>query len=427
MNKNLTFFKGKLFSVLFLSFFFILIAKSVIAQPTNQTFNSSGTYTIPIGYTTTLTIQAWGGGAGGGTNSGNAKGGGGGGAYASITTTLTAGNYTVTVGVGGTVGNAGGNSSFTSLVIAAGGSSTSTSTGGVGGTTAASTGTTLFAGGNGGNGASTTGVRGGGGGGGSANISSNGGNGSNGVAGGVGTGGNGGSGTGTGGRGADDNGTPNATDGVSPGSGGGGRGNSGNSRLGAAGQVIVTVTSVLPVKFGEFNVYEKQPGVQIDWSTYSENNVDRFEVQRSSDGRTFSTIGQVSARNLNIQSNYNWFDVAPLHNINYYRIKSIDIDGKTGFTSIIKINFNKTITGFNLYPNPVLNKQLSLQASNLEKGEYVMFVSNSTGQQVYRKNISLNGGAITQVIQLPASLQSGIYSLQLINNLSVFSKSFMIQ
>ena len=128
MKKNLTFFIGKVFSTLYRSFFFILITKSAIAQPTSQTFNSSGTYTVPTGYTAIVTIQAWGGGGGGGNNSGNAKGGGGGGAYASIITTLNPGSYTVTVGTGGTTGNAGGNSSFSTLVIAAGGSSTSSST-----------------------------------------------------------------------------------------------------------------------------------------------------------------------------------------------------------------------------------------------------------------------------------------------------------
>lgn len=188
-----------------------------------------------------------------------------------------------------------------------------------------------------------------------------------------------------------------------------------------------SLSNPLPVKFGDFKAYEKQTGVQIEWNTYSENNVDHFEIQRSADGRTFSTIGQLNARNLNNRSDYSWFDASPFPANNYYRIKSIDKDGKTDFTSIVKINFKKTNMGINIYPNPVLNKQLSLQASNLEKGEYVLIVSSSSGQQVYRKTLSVNGGAISQSVKLPPTLMPGMYSLQLVSKVTVLSKAFIVQ
>ncbi|HLF47718.1 MAG TPA: T9SS type A sorting domain-containing protein [Chitinophagaceae bacterium] len=185
--------------------------------------------------------------------------------------------------------------------------------------------------------------------------------------------------------------------------------------------------NTLPVKFGDFKVFEKLPGVQIEWSTYIESNVDRFEIQRSADGRTFVTIGQVKARNLNQRSDYSWYDAAPLPNYNFYRIKSVDIDTKSDFTTIVKISFKKTGSGFSIYPNPVTSKQISFQVSDIQKGEYVLIINNSTGQQVYRKNLSFSAGAITQAIQLPASIQPGIYSLQLTNYLTVFSKAFIVQ
>lgn len=406
---------------------FIFLSCSINSQPVSQTFNSSGTYIVPAGYSAIVTIQALGAGGGGGTNSGNAKGGGGGGAFASISTTLTAGSYAVTVGIGGGPSVAGGNSSFASLVIAAGGSSTTSSTGGAGGTVAASTGTIRYAGGNGGNGGSTTGIRGGGGGGGSAFPFANGGNGGNGVAGGLGTGGAGGIGAGDGGRGADNDGSPDATAGVLPGGGGGGRGNNGNSQAGANGQVIVTVNSVLPVKFGDIKAFEKQSAVQIEWSTYSERKVSHFEIQRSGDGRSFTTIGQVNARNLNYRSDYNWQDASPLTNYNFYRIKSVDIDSKTDYSAIVKISFKKTSSDFSVYPNPAINKQISFQAPGLEKGDYVLTINNIAGQQLYRKNFSVNGGAISQSVQLPSSIRPGMYNLQLANNFTVLNKAFIVQ
>ncbi len=428
MKKKSTFFTGKQCSFLLLFFSFIFISTSVSAQPTNQTFNSSGTYTVPTGYTANVTIEAWGGGGGGGSNTANAKGGGGGGAYASITTVLSAGSYTVTVGAGGAVATAGGNSSFTSLVIAAGGSSTTTQTAGLGGTTAASTGTTLFAGGNGGNGAGTTGIRGGGGGGGSANAGSNGGNGVNGIAGAPGTGGNGGTGSGAGGRGSDDNGTPNAVAGSVVGGGGGGRGNNGNSQTGAAGQLIVTVNAVLPVKFGNITAYEKQSGIQIDWTVYSEVNLSHYEIERSADSRIFSAIGTVSARNSATETKYGWLDVNPLPGNSFYRLKSIDTDSRTGYSIIVKVNLNKSVKEISVYPNPTVGGSVAIQSSDLQKGNYNAKIFGKSGQLIYSLQFEHNGGAVTQSIQLPQSIQTGIYILQLDNNgLKVMSKSFMVQ
>jgi len=74
---------------------------------TTQTFNSTGTFTVPAGVTS-VNVQVWGGGGAGGGNTTNNDGGGGGGGGAYSATngiTVTPGtNLTVTVGAAGTGG-----------------------------------------------------------------------------------------------------------------------------------------------------------------------------------------------------------------------------------------------------------------------------------------------------------------------------------
>jgi len=209
-----------------------------------QTFETSGTFTLPAGITS-LTVDAWGGGAGGSSRSG-AAGGGGGGAYTKGTLTgLTPGStITITVGTGGAAGAAGLASSVAGIV-ANGGSSTNSRDGGIGGISSPISGfvTASFAGGNGGNARGNTGGgtdnEGGGGGGGSATTSAAGTSGGNATS----TGGTGGAGTGTGGRGADGDGSPDAVAGSVPGGGGGGRGEgSSTSKAGVHGRVIISWT-----------------------------------------------------------------------------------------------------------------------------------------------------------------------------------------
>lgn len=429
MKTRSTLVESKLSVPLLLLFTIIISSSSAKAQPTNQTFTSSGTYSVPAGYFVSVTIEAWGAGGGGGTNTGNAKGGGGGGAYASRTTILGPGNYTVTVGTGGAVATAGGSSSFTTLVIAAGGSSTTTATGGAGGTTAASTGTTLFAGGNGGNGAGSTGIRGGGGGGGSATATANGGNGGNGIAGAPGTGGAGGTGVGSGGNGANDSGTPDAVNGTAAGGGGGGRGNNGNSRAGADGRVIVTVNSfTLPVRLSGITAFEKNNGIQIDWTAYSEENLSHYEIERSADGNNFSGIGTITARNSVSASTYGWLDLNPSPGVSFYRLRSVDLDSRAAYSTVVKVNRDKQVKDIFVYPNPVKDGYLSLQSAELHKGNYRATIFNNSGQEIFTAQFSHAGGTLTRAIQLPQDLKPGIYSLQLVNDISIVTgKTILVQ
>ncbi|MBL7886596.1 MAG: hypothetical protein JNJ52_07605, partial [Flavobacterium sp.] len=84
------------------------------AQTISQTYNTSGTFTVPAGVTS-ITVEAWGGGGKGGSRTfgNNGYGGGGGGAYARKVVTVIPGNtYTVNVGAGATTTAPGGDSYF---------------------------------------------------------------------------------------------------------------------------------------------------------------------------------------------------------------------------------------------------------------------------------------------------------------------------
>jgi len=247
-------------------------------------FNRSGTFTPSQSLTADVLVVAGGGGSGASTSGNYTSSGGGAGGYLKHTSqSLTATNYTVTVGAGGTGvtvgtnnGNKGSNSQFASLTLSEGGGFGGANTGGAnsggsggGGSVSANGGAATagqgFAGGNGGPGASNyTGGGGGGAGGAGSNGTS-----TNGGAGGAGTnadssfltitgsgvsgyiaGGGGGASwgaglAGAGGSGGGGLGGGNSTQGagtagaVNTGSGAGGGGNGYNGANGGSGIVIV--------------------------------------------------------------------------------------------------------------------------------------------------------------------------------------------
>lgn len=138
------------------TFTFCLFALLIHGQG-QQTFTTTGSFTVPAGVTS-ITVETWGGGGKGGTMSTNGgAGGAGGGAYARKTISVIAGTaYPVTVGAGSTSTSPGGDSWFSTntTILAKGGGSVASnaSTGASGGSAAASIGDFTFSGGNGSNG-----------------------------------------------------------------------------------------------------------------------------------------------------------------------------------------------------------------------------------------------------------------------------------
>lgn len=184
----------------------------------------------------------------------------------------------------------------------------------------------------------------------------------------------------------------------------------------------------LPVKLGPLTAFEKNNGVQIDWTAYSEENLDKYVVERSADGSQFLPIGDVDARNVTSESKYGYFDANPLPGISFYRLRNVDIDGKTGLSNIVRVNLSKSATDLRLYPNPTTNGTISYQSTNLPKGNYSVRIFNAAGQQVYNQRMAHQGGAITQAIQLPAGLQAGLYNLRMESESTIIgTKTFMLQ
>ena len=176
--------------------------------------------------------------------------------------------------------------------------------------------------------------------------------------------------------------------------------------------VVADIGAVLPVKFGSIKAYEKQNGIQLDWKVYSENKVKSYEIERSADGRSYTTVGSLPALyNNTADGDYGFFDANPLSGTSYYRIKNNDLDGKSAYSIVIRVNRNKTIKGLSLYPNPVVNGIVLLQGSDLGRGNYKLNIFGANGQEIFKQQIKHNGGTITHTIELPSTISKGVYML----------------
>ncbi len=187
----------------------------------------------------------------------------------------------------------------------------------------------------------------------------------------------------------------------------------------------------LPVKLVSFSAQlNGNNKTELKWVTASEINVSHFVVQKSTDGINFSEIGIVSAKgNSSDIANYNLWD-----NINtdqqaliYYRLCSVDIDGKREYseTRIIRISKsnNPDIT-IVAYPNPAINDLRVTIPSSWQNKKIVYEVIAMNGQTAKRHETT--NSSQTEIINLQ-SLSPGIYMVKVICEGSIAKQKLIKQ
>ncbi|MFT3681077.1 MAG: hypothetical protein QM791_12435 [Ferruginibacter sp.] len=170
--------------------------------------------------------------------------------------------------------------------------------------------------------------------------------------------------------------------------------------------VILAHNPALPVIFTGINTQRIAEGVKVNWQVEHESGIVRYEIERSPDGRFFQTVGSVSATRA---ADYSWIDKNSINGNSFYRIKSIDADGKVKFTNIAK-NFAHNIRQeITVIPNLIENGLMNLQVVSETKGRYELNLVNISGQVVYKVNGDHTGGTTVRSYTLPESVKQGVY------------------
>jgi len=116
-----------------------------------------------------------------------------------------------------------------------------------------------------------------------------------------------------------------------------------------------TNVTVLPIKLVNFKAQQIGNQVSLEWSSASETNTDHFEIESSTDGQKFTSIGIISATgNTQTGKKYGFIVANSIQGITYFRLKCIDKNGFFSYSTIkslyVQSSNNKQIS---VYPNPV--------------------------------------------------------------------------
>ncbi len=167
----------------------------------------------------------------------------------------------------------------------------------------------------------------------------------------------------------------------------------------------------LPVTLVTFNAKRNAALNNITWSTSQEINTSLFVIERSSDGRNFTQIGQVAAAgNSNTLRTYQFNDVSPVKGINYYRLRIVDRDNIAKFSDIRSVR-NAGNADFTIYPNPVRDvMKVEINADKIDKG--LMSITDINGKQVYNRLVNIAAGNNTFSIDF-SNMAQGAYIIKI--------------
>jgi hypothetical protein len=157
--------------------------------------------------------------------------------------------------------------------------------------------------------------------------------------------------------------------------------------------------------------------VSLKWATTQEINASHFIIERSTDGVEYSDAAMIfAAGNSQILVNYSYNDKIPGGNsgVLYYRLRSVDMDGKNTVSDIRIIRLgaaNNSAVKITTYPNPVQAElRITVPATWQDKSVVYQLV-NTNGQTI--KTYTTSHAGQTEVLSMN-NVPQGMYIVKVI-------------
>jgi hypothetical protein len=197
-------------------------------------------------------------------------------------------------------------------------------------------------------------------------------------------------------------------------------------RLNQAGNIIfddfatAVQASPLPVTFEGFVARKNtDESIQLLWNVGQELNVRGYYVESSTNGVNFTEAGYVAATGKSIYSINN----PKLAQTTFFRVRNIDNDGRSKYTTIIKVYAKEqTDAQIQIYPMPARD-QVTIQ--HKKSSEHAMISLYNLDGRILQQ---VNAGAFTFQTQLNiGNLPNGIYIVRYSDGLTDVQTSQLIK
>lgn len=158
----------------------------------------------------------------------------------------------------------------------------------------------------------------------------------------------------------------------------------------------------LPVSLLSFKGETRNNSVVLDWVTTSEQNNEKFVIERSADLQQWKEIGEVAATGSETSiTSYSYTDYNFSGRMVYYRLRQVDLDGKYVYSNALLVR-TSNIAQVSVLPNPF---EQELTILNNHKGAIDISISDVLGRTLFHTN-SFN---TEEKLVIQPELSPGVY------------------
>lgn len=168
----------------------------------------------------------------------------------------------------------------------------------------------------------------------------------------------------------------------------------------------------LPIRLTSFTAKIVTEGTALQWALAEVNEVQHYDVQRSTDGAHWSNIGKVNA--LQGVLNYAFTDKTRGVGRIYYRLQQTDVNGSTSLSRMLSVNYAGNGSVDVMIPTMV-NKNIPVQLETPVAEMYHFAVYNSVGSLISKRSYAAQAGINSLQLDLPGQTAAGTYMVAVRN------------
>lgn len=170
-------------------------------------------------------------------------------------------------------------------------------------------------------------------------------------------------------------------------------------------------SGALPIVLASFGAQTLTQGVELSWSTASEDNFDKFIIEHSVDGQNFDSLGFITgAGNSKQLLSYSFIDSSPIIGKNYYRLKSVDYDLSFEYSPLVVAEFTGS-KNVMVYPNPSSGNFINVRTNfSPQEGDHIE-IYDHLGLKLMDFDIS----DYDNVLQFNDAIKQGSYLLRYVS------------
>lgn len=189
----------------------------------------------------------------------------------------------------------------------------------------------------------------------------------------------------------------------------------------AIDNINIEAVTALPITLSKFIIKPINKTILLNWETSSEIKNDYFDIERSTDGKSFAKIGkQAGSGNSNTLKIYSFTDHHPLSGTNYYRLVQYDFDGKSTPSEVKAVN--ALIDATQVYVTPQEDRvDINIFSPNTANAK--LFLVDIAGRKIGEQSIILSKGS--NQFSFPATCNAGIYFVNLLTEGSLINTKFI--